>query len=144
MTRWTDADKLKLVERLNRYGLARNRDADPEPRTVTITDDDAVMLLDLLHELPTEEGADSSDIRENAAKDAGASSPSPDLVTVEVTIERGSVESFVSRNPHREVPFDLADDFADACRAALEADPGKKDGTYHFHGGVLPNPGGES
>lgn len=40
-----------LVTRLTRYGRARDRMVDHEPRTVTITDDEAVMLLDAFERL---------------------------------------------------------------------------------------------
>lgn len=48
---WNDADRANLVDRLRRYGLARNREVDTEKRTIQITDDEAVMLLDILKEL---------------------------------------------------------------------------------------------
>lgn len=38
-----------VIDRLTRYGTARNRAVDREPRTITITDDEAVALLDALH-----------------------------------------------------------------------------------------------
>lgn len=34
-----------LLERLDRYGTARNRATESEPRTLTITDDEALMIL---------------------------------------------------------------------------------------------------
>ena len=34
-----------LMLRLNRYGSARDRTTEREPRTITITDDEAMMLL---------------------------------------------------------------------------------------------------
>lgn len=37
-----------LIERLYRYGRARNRAVDPEPRDITITDDECLMLLSTL------------------------------------------------------------------------------------------------
>ena len=51
LNRWTLLDRIRLVERLRQYGLARNREADTEKRTIEITDDEAVMLLDILGEL---------------------------------------------------------------------------------------------
>jgi len=41
----SSADLLDLVTRLGRYGRARNRDIDKEPRTISITDDEALLLL---------------------------------------------------------------------------------------------------
>ena len=37
-----------LTDRLQRLGAARNRDVDPEPRTVTITDDEALVIANAL------------------------------------------------------------------------------------------------
>lgn len=37
-----------LIDRLVRFGFARNRDVDHETREVTITDDEAVLILDAL------------------------------------------------------------------------------------------------
>lgn len=36
---------LDVVMRLHRYGNARDRAIDREPRTITITDDEAVLLI---------------------------------------------------------------------------------------------------
>lgn len=49
--RWADSDRARLIERLRRYGFARNRDVDRFDREVTITDNEAVWLLDMLGEL---------------------------------------------------------------------------------------------
>jgi len=38
-------DLLTAVMKLNRYAYARDRTTDREPRTLTITDDEAVALL---------------------------------------------------------------------------------------------------
>jgi len=35
----------ELTERMKRYGMARDRETDKEVRTVTITDDDAVICF---------------------------------------------------------------------------------------------------
>ena len=48
---WTDNDRAGLIDRLRRYGFARNRDVDHVDREVTITDNEAVWLLDMLGEL---------------------------------------------------------------------------------------------
>lgn len=37
-----------LAQRLKRLGEARNREIDREPRTITITDDEALLLMHLL------------------------------------------------------------------------------------------------
>lgn len=42
------SDVIELVTRLARMAYARDRDTDREMRTITITDDEAVMLLDEL------------------------------------------------------------------------------------------------
>lgn len=44
-------DVIELVSRLARLGYARNRDVDSELREITITDDEAVMLLEA-YEIP--------------------------------------------------------------------------------------------
>jgi hypothetical protein len=36
------------IEKLSRYGPARNRNVDREPRQVMLTDDEALALLDVL------------------------------------------------------------------------------------------------
>ena len=41
-------DLLDIIMRLSRYGHARDRAADREPRTITITDDEALLLLTAL------------------------------------------------------------------------------------------------
>lgn len=40
-----------LIERMQLYGWARNRGTDPEPRTVTITDDEAIVIAGALTHL---------------------------------------------------------------------------------------------
>lgn len=52
LTRWTADDRKNVVGRLQREGLDRDRRVDAQPRSITITDDEAVMLLDLLKEIP--------------------------------------------------------------------------------------------
>jgi hypothetical protein len=48
----TDAYHLKrALEKLRRYGLARNRDVDRELRFVEITDDEAMALLQHIADL---------------------------------------------------------------------------------------------
>jgi hypothetical protein len=37
-----------LLAHLRHYAHARNRDVDPEPREITITDDEAVAILQML------------------------------------------------------------------------------------------------
>jgi len=38
-------DLQSAVDKLNRYGLARDRATDPDPRIVTLTDDEAMAVL---------------------------------------------------------------------------------------------------
>jgi hypothetical protein len=51
LPRWSHADRQRLVEKLRLYGFARNREVDVAVRVIQITDDEAVMLLDILGEL---------------------------------------------------------------------------------------------
>lgn len=44
---WANVDVPDLIDRLKRYGHARNRDVDREQRLITITDDEALMILDM-------------------------------------------------------------------------------------------------
>ena len=45
----TDVEALlDVVMRLARYGPARDRETEREPRTITITDDEALLLLSVL------------------------------------------------------------------------------------------------
>ena len=39
----------EAVEKLERYGMARDRVTDREVRTFTLTDDEAISLLDVLY-----------------------------------------------------------------------------------------------
>jgi hypothetical protein len=41
-------DLLALVMRLHRYGVARDRATEREPRTITVTDDEALLLLSVM------------------------------------------------------------------------------------------------
>lgn len=41
-------DLLAAIERLERYGRARDRETEREPRQVTISDDEAVAIADAL------------------------------------------------------------------------------------------------
>lgn len=51
-------DLLAVVMKLHKYGSARDRATEREPRTITITDDEAMLLLSVLgaydHPLLTE------------------------------------------------------------------------------------------
>lgn len=45
----TDIDTLlDIVRRFVAYGMARDRETEREPRTITITDDEALLLLSVL------------------------------------------------------------------------------------------------
>jgi hypothetical protein len=50
----TERDFVTAVERMERFAWARNRDADREPRTITITDDEAVAILEWMHAVAPE------------------------------------------------------------------------------------------
>lgn len=41
-------DLIELVSRLATYGCARDRETEREPRTITITDDEALLLIGYL------------------------------------------------------------------------------------------------
>ncbi len=41
-------DLVHVLLRLATYGFARDRDTEREPRTMTITDDEAILILDAL------------------------------------------------------------------------------------------------
>lgn len=41
-------ETIELVTRLARYALARDRATEREPRTITITDDEALLLLECI------------------------------------------------------------------------------------------------
>ena len=38
---------IELIGRLSRYAYARDRETEREPRTITITDDEAILILDV-------------------------------------------------------------------------------------------------
>jgi hypothetical protein len=50
-----NADLERVIDKLRRYAWARDRWSDREPRIISITDDDAVVLLRMLPpQLPAE------------------------------------------------------------------------------------------
>jgi hypothetical protein len=44
-----ERDFVTAVEKMERFAWARNRNADREPRTIAITDDEAIAILEWIH-----------------------------------------------------------------------------------------------